>query len=84
MNLAPHSAIMQQLSAQFSGIDETITTDTDLQNELGLDSLGIATFVAELTGDFNINLEHFAEHIGEIRTVSDLIKVFSDSLTAVS
>ena len=84
MDLDPHSAIMQQLITQFPHFGETIATDTDIQNQLGLDSLGVATFVTELTSDFELNLEQFAEQIGEIRTVGDLINIFSQSIGSIS
>ena len=51
----------------------------DLQNELGFDSLGIATVAMELYTVIVFDLDYFAEKIGEVRTVSDLIRVLGEA-----
>lgn len=80
MNLDPYSVILKRLALQFPDFGHRITEETDIQNQLGLDSLGIATFVSELTDEFDIDLGYFAENIGAIRNVGDLVNVFKSSL----
>ena len=52
----------------------------DLQNDLGLDSLGLATVVTDLQASLDFDLQYFAENIGEIRLVRDLVRVVEEAL----
>ena len=57
-----------------------IVEDSDLQNDLGLDSLGLATVVTDLQASLDFDLQYFAENIGEIRLVRDLVRVVEEAL----
>lgn len=57
-----------------------IVADADLQNDLGLDSLGLATVATDLHATLDFDLQYFAENIGEIRLVRDLVRVLEQAL----
>ena len=57
-----------------------IEADSDLQNDLGLDSLGLATVATDLQSTLDFDLQYFAENIGEIRLVSDLVRIVEEAL----
>lgn len=59
---------------------ERIIGDADLQNDLGLDSLGLATVATDLHAILDFDLQYFAENLGEIRLVSDLVRVVEQAL----
>ena len=52
----------------------------DLQNDLGLDSLGLATVATDLHAAMEFDLDYFAENLGEIRLVSDLVRVVEEAM----
>lgn len=58
-----------------------IGANTDLQNELGLDSLRLATVATDLHAKMEFDLQYFAENLGEIRLVSDLVRIVEEALT---
>jgi len=55
--------------------EDRIRLDADLQNDLGFDSLGIAILATDLSGIIDFDSEVFAENLGEIRAVNDLIRI---------
>ena len=57
-----------------------ITENADLQNDLGLDSLGLATLATDLHATLEFDLEYFADNLGAIRQVSDLVRVVEEAL----
>jgi len=57
-----------------------IVEDTDLQNDLGFDSLGLATVATDLHARMEFDLQYFAENLGEIRLVSDLVRIVEEAL----
>lgn len=76
------SAIERNLPA---GIDaDNIRDDADLQNDLGLDSLGLAHIATQLHEILQFDLQYFVENIGEIKQVSDLQRVVKDAVSQVS
>ena len=83
MNKDIEAILIDLLNAQIPGFGSPISAATDLQNELGLDSLGIATLVTELGGTLDIDLVYFAEHIGEIRTVQDFCTTLENAVKTI-
>ena len=59
-----------------------IAEDADLQNDLGFDSLGLATMATDLHSSLEFDLQYFAENLGEIRLVSDLVRVVEEALAS--
>ena len=57
-----------------------VTKDADLQNDLGFDSLGLATLATDLRDTVEFDLEYFADNLGEIRQVSDLVRIVEEAL----
>jgi len=57
-----------------------IVESADLQTDLGLDSLGLATVATDLHAAMDFDLQYFAENLGEIRLVSDLVRVVEEAL----
>lgn len=82
MNNDIHSAVINVVHQQLpAGIPaERITENADLQNELGFDSLGLATIATDLHITLDFDLQYFAEKIGEIHTVSDLVRILEEAL----
>jgi acyl carrier protein len=50
-----------------------ILPEMSLQNDLAIDSLALLAFAVRLGEEFDIDLNEFAERIGDTRTVNDLI-----------
>jgi acyl carrier protein len=57
-----------------------IVEDADLQNDLGLDSLGLASVATDLHASLAFDLQYFAENLGEIRLVGDLVRVLKEAM----
>jgi len=55
--------------------EDRIHLDANLQTDLGFDSLGIAILATDLSGIIDFDSEVFAENLGEIRAVTDLIRI---------
>lgn len=66
--------ILEQLQANYPQLQE-VDGQTHLQNDLGMDSLNLATMVAGMNASLGLNLESVAEHMGEVRTVADLSRL---------
>ena len=50
-----------------------ILPEMSLQNDLAIDSLALLAFAVRLGEEFDIDLNEFADRIGDTRTVNDLI-----------
>ena len=76
------STVVQRLHSHLPqpATDLRIKADSDLQNDLGLDSLGLATVATDLQSTLDFDLQYFAENIGEIRLVSDLVRIVEEAL----
>jgi len=59
--------------------EHRIQLDADLQNDLGFDSLAIAILATDLSGIIDFDAEVFAENLGEIRRVNDLIRILEQA-----
>ena len=57
-----------------------IVESADLQNDLGFDSLGLATVATNLHSSMEFDLQYFAENLGEIRLVSDFVRIVEEAL----
>ncbi len=60
------------LSDQLEVEEETITTDTDIQNDLGADSLDVVDMVMTIEDEFEIEVPD--EDIENLRTVGALVE----------
>jgi len=47
--------------------------DMSLQKDLAIDSLGLLAFAVRLGEEFEFDLNQFADRIGDIRTVDDVL-----------
>jgi len=47
--------------------------DMSLQKDLAIDSLGLLAFAVRLGEEFEFDLNQFADRIGDIRTVNDVL-----------
>ena len=52
-----------------------ITTKSNLQQDLGLDSLKMVTLLLELEGEFGFELEESDMNPFELKTVKDVVKL---------
>ncbi len=59
---------------------EQLIESADLQNDLGFDSLGLATVATDLHSTLAFDLPYFIENMSEIRLVSDLVRVVEEAL----
>ena len=78
------SSVIQRLHFYLpKGISPTrIVADADLQNDLGFDSLGLATIATDLHSTLEFDLQYFAENLGEIRLVSDFVRVVEAAMVS--
>ena len=53
-----------------------ITDDTDIVNDLGLDSLAVMNFVMALEDEYDISMP--LDRMAEVQTVGDLIRTIED------
>ncbi len=76
-------SVVEQLHVHLAEQNQAvqINGDTDLQNELGFDSLRLATVTTDLHARMEFDLQYFAENLGEIRLVSDLVRIVEEALT---
>lgn len=54
----------------------TITDDTDIVNDLGLDSLAVMNFVMALEDEYDISMP--LDRMAEVQTVGDLVRTIED------
>ena len=53
-----------------------ITDDTDIVNDLGLDSLAVMNFVMALEDEYDISMP--LDRMAEVQTVGDLVRTIED------
>ncbi|MBQ9742459.1 MAG: acyl carrier protein [Ruminococcus sp.] len=59
------------LADQFDVEEDTLTTDTDLQDDLGADSLDVVDLLMSIEDEFEIEVPD--EEIDNIRTLGELV-----------
>lgn len=59
------------LAAQFDVDEDSLTNDTDLQDDLGADSLDVVDLLMSIEDEFDIEIPD--EEIENIRTVGELV-----------
>ena len=64
--------LQEILAAQFDVDAESITADTDIQEDLNADSLDIVDLIMSIEDEFGIEVPDTA--VDEVRTVGDLVK----------
>ena len=64
--------LQEILAAQFEVDAESITADTDIQEDLNADSLDIVDLIMSIEDEFGIEVPDTA--VDEVRTVGDLVK----------
>ena len=60
------------LAEQFDVEEDTITADTELQDDLGADSLDVVDLLMSIEDEFEVEVPD--EEIENIKTVGDLVK----------
>ncbi len=64
--------LQEILAAQFDVEADTITADTDIQEDLNADSLDIVDLIMSIEDEFEVEVPDSA--VDEVRTVGDLVK----------
>lgn len=57
-----------------------IRPEMTLQSDLGIDSMGRAAFVFRIEEEFNLSFEDFADKVGDVRTVQDVLNLAGEIL----
>ncbi len=71
----PNAAMRNEIAAIFEQVLErpvTIEDDTDIVEDLGMDSLGVMNFVMAIEDHYDLSIP--LDRIAQIRTVADLIR----------
>lgn len=66
------------LSNQFDVEEDTITLDTNIQEDLGADSLDVVDMLMSLEDEFDVEIPD--EEIDHIQTVGDLVSYIEEHL----
>ena len=66
------------LAEQFDVDEDKITVDTDLQEDLGADSLDVVDLIMSLEEEFDIEIPD--EEIENIKLVDDLVKYIESNI----
>ena len=66
------------LAEQFDVEEDTIKPETDLQDDLGADSLDVVDLLMSIEDEFEIEIPD--EEIENIRTVSDLVSYIESNI----
>ena len=66
------------LAEQFDVEEDSLKNDTDLQDDLGADSLDVVDLLMSIEDEFEIEIPD--EEIENIRTVGDLVDLVSNSV----
>ena len=66
------------LAEQFDVEEDTLKNDTDLQDDLGADSLDVVDLLMSIEDEFEIEIPD--EEIENIRTVSDLVSYIESNI----
>ncbi len=64
--------IQEILAAQFDVEADSITNDTDIQEDLNADSLDIVDLIMSIEDEFEVEVPD--EAVDEVKTVGDLVK----------
>lgn len=64
--------IQELLAAQFDVDADSITNDTDIQEDLNADSLDIVDLIMSIEDEFEVEIPDDA--VDEVKTVGDLVK----------
>lgn len=64
--------IQEILAAQFDVDADSITNDTDIQEDLNADSLDIVDLIMSIEDEFEVEIPDDA--VDEVKTVGDLVK----------
>ena len=65
------SLLREVMPSQFA--KKEITAETQLQRDLGIDSMGLIALLFRLEEEFGINVEEFSRNAANIRKVEDLL-----------
>ena len=66
------------LSEQFDVEEDSLTNDTDLQDDLGADSLDVVDLLMSIEDEFEIEIPD--EEIENIRTVGELVNYIENNM----
>ena len=66
------------LAEQFDVEEDSLKNDTDLQDDLGADSLDVVDLLMSIEDEFEIEIP--AEEIENIRTVGDLVNYIESNI----
>lgn len=69
--------IREILAAQFDVEEDSITLDTDIQQDLNADSLDIVDIMMSIEDEFDFEVPD--EAVEEVKTVADLVKYIEDN-----
>ena len=67
--------IREILASQFDVDEEEITTETNLIDEFGADSLDVVEVMTSIENEFNIVITD--ESVHDVKTVSDIVDIVS-------
>ena len=67
------------LSEQFDVVEDSITADTSIADDLGADSLDVVDLLMSIEDEFEIEIPD--EEIDNIKTVGELVKYIEDHVT---
>ena len=76
---AVHQEVRSRISAALQevvGRPVAISDDTDIVNDLGLDSLAVMNFVMALEDEYDISMP--LDRMAEVQTVGDLVRTIED------
>lgn len=65
--------LQEILAAQFDIDPETVTPDTDIQEDLNADSLDVVDLIMSIEDEFEVEIPDTA--VDEVKTVGDLTKL---------
>lgn len=69
--------IREILAAQFDVEEDSITLETDIQQDLNADSLDIVDIMMSIEDEFDFEVPD--EAVEEVKTVADLVKYIEDN-----
>ncbi len=65
------------LAEQFDAVEDDITTETSIQDDLGADSLDVVDLLMVIEGEFDLEVPD--TEIENLKTVGDLVKYIEDN-----
>ena len=77
--------LLREVSPRKARLSE-ITENTDLRNELGVNSIGLLSMVFRVEKEFQVDLSRidFGAQLAGLRTVRDLLSLSKELLTAAA